>query len=110
MTELQHPNAPGILRLEDIADGDMIRVEVSGDYAETWAPYIVNMGTGDRDVSLMQGSMARALIDRTAREHHGRLEYGPGRLVIRGTLLNESYSRHAWRFTRTPAVTKEPSK
>lgn len=98
---------PDALLPEHITDDDTIRVEVSGDYAETWAPYIINPGSGDRDVSLMRGRMARTLIATRMNEHHGRYEYGPGSLVVQGTLFNESFSRHAWRFTRETAAEVE---
>ncbi|QDN94942.1 hypothetical protein FNV58_01020 (plasmid) [Streptomyces sp. RLB1-9] len=81
---------PDVLLPEHIADGDAFLMEVSGDHGETW-----------REFGHFAGMIAREQIATIMREHHGHAEYEPGRLIIRGTLLSGSYSRHTWRFTRT---------
>ncbi|MFD8654967.1 hypothetical protein [Streptomyces mirabilis] len=90
---------PDVLLPEHIADGDAFVMEVSGDHGETW-----------REFGRFAGMIAREQIATIMREHHGHAEYEPGRLIIRGVLLSGSYSRHAWRFTRTRTAAKETSK
>ncbi|MFJ4902939.1 hypothetical protein [Streptomyces sp. NPDC088727] len=80
---------PDVLLIEHITDTDSIRVEVSGDSAQTWTPH-----------STMTGSQAREFAEKTIYDHHGHMRPDTGCMVIRSTYLNETFGRHAWRFTR----------